>query len=531
MTVTVETARVRYAGNGVTTHFAVPWYFLNDSDLRIVRRDGATGIETGMLLNFDYTVSGAGNPVGGAIDVVLVMPVGDSLAIFRNETVVQEANYVDNDSFPAETHERALDRLTMFAAAAKDRFSRTLALMEADDLMGGKYYANDNRITGVDYPVNDTDAATKVFVKDMISSALSGAPVDLTPQSGVAQWNANKIQSRNIANIAPLDGQALVWVAGANRWEPRANSAIEVLLGQENTFLAHQIFAFGLESQGTLFISGPGGGASGILDFYTNSGRITGIFDDTPYSNRTMFANRTVNKSTRVGAVPTGAGRDAAWECFGATDPNNAPIFRIAVDSVRSVLETNKTGGGLVKPLEVYAGAFNPMRFQTNGRIGVNTTVDNGAQVNCNGFITRKAGAFRAHRNGVAWSVVDSTFTSPNFTTEEYDDSGWFDLASDRYTPLIAGKYVLCGGTGPDGAPAGAGKRHQTGLYKNGVLHRLLNNQQTGGGNSSTACGAAIVDANGSTDYFEIYVWHNFGVLTSYSGLAMDCFFEGAHIG
>src|SRR5205085_7555254 len=148
-----------------------------------------------------------------------------------------------------------------------------------------------------------------------------------------------------------------------------------------------------------------------------------------PYNNRTMFAHRLANKNTRVGALPTGAGFDAAFEVFGSTDPNNASIYRMAVDGVHAVLESNKTGTGLVKPLDMYVGSFNTMHHQTNGHIGVNTTVDNGAQINCNGFVTRKTGAFRCHRNGVAFNVSDSTFTSPNFTTEEYDDSGWFDLA------------------------------------------------------------------------------------------------------
>ena len=100
MTVTVETARVRYAGDGVTTHFPVPWYFLEETDLRVVWRDPA-GVEFGQLVNFDFFVTGAGNPAGGAIDLVFVLPVGWFLAISRNEVVKQEADYITTDSFPS----------------------------------------------------------------------------------------------------------------------------------------------------------------------------------------------------------------------------------------------------------------------------------------------------------------------------------------------------------------------------------------------------------------------------------------------
>jgi hypothetical protein len=529
MTVSVETARVRYAGDGVTINFPVPWYFLEDADLRVVWRTAA-GVENGQLLGYDYFVVGAGDPAGGVVQMALVLPIGDFLAISRNEVVKQTAHYVDNDALPAATHEKALDRLTMVAAASKDRWTRALLLRETDtDSLsgGGVFQANSNRIAGVTYPVDDTDAATKVFVKDMISQALSGAPVDLTPSSGVAQWNANKLQSRSLSNAAPINGQVLSWDSGLTTWKPTTVASLISLLGSVNTWTNTNDFDAPINVKTLLQI---GGGVGDSLDLWSAQARITGTFSDTPYSSRTLFKNRLVNKPTLVGAVASGAGLEAAWECFGNTDPNNAAILRMVVDGANASLQSNKVGTGVVMPLTVSVGIFGSMRFQTNGRVAINTTVDNGAQVNCNGFITRKTGAFRAHRNGVGYNVSNTTFTSPNFTTEEYDDSGWFDLATDRYVPQVAGKYVICGGNGPDAVVAAA-HRHQTGLYKNGALHRLFNNQHTSGATGSTACGAAIVDANGSTDYFEIYVWHDFGGVTSFTGLAMDCFFEGAHIG
>lgn len=50
-------------------------------------------------------------------------------------------------------------------------------------------------------------------------------PHNVTPAqvgNATAQWNANKIQGRDVASTAPVDGQGLKWSATSNRWEPGA---------------------------------------------------------------------------------------------------------------------------------------------------------------------------------------------------------------------------------------------------------------------------------------------------------------------
>ena len=68
MTVSSQTSRVSYAGNGSTKAFAVSFYFLADSHLKVILR-AADGSETVKTLTTDYTVSGAGNPSGGTVTI------------------------------------------------------------------------------------------------------------------------------------------------------------------------------------------------------------------------------------------------------------------------------------------------------------------------------------------------------------------------------------------------------------------------------------------------------------------------------
>lgn len=131
MTVNTTTSRVAYAGNGSTTVFAIPFYFLSSSDLTVIRT-ASTGAQTTLVLNTDYTVSGAGVPAGGSVTCTVAPAVGQSLVIFRDPAATQLTDYQPNDPFPAETHERALDKLTMIAQRLKDLVTRSFTLSDGD---------------------------------------------------------------------------------------------------------------------------------------------------------------------------------------------------------------------------------------------------------------------------------------------------------------------------------------------------------------------------------------------------------------
>lgn len=115
MTVQTSTTRADYTGNGATTIFPVPFYFLDNTHIKVLRTDTSTTPPTTatLVLNSDYTVSGAGVVGGGAITTTVAPTAGQKLAILRNVPFTQLVHYVPNDPFPAATHEQALDQLTM----------------------------------------------------------------------------------------------------------------------------------------------------------------------------------------------------------------------------------------------------------------------------------------------------------------------------------------------------------------------------------------------------------------------------------
>lgn len=131
MTVASAVSRISYNGNGSTTAFAVPYYFLENSHLRVILRSSA-GAETVQTITTNYTVTGAGNPAGGTVNMLVAPASGETLTILRDVPETQETDYQANDPFPAESHERALDKLTMIAQQIADESGRAIKIPETE---------------------------------------------------------------------------------------------------------------------------------------------------------------------------------------------------------------------------------------------------------------------------------------------------------------------------------------------------------------------------------------------------------------
>lgn len=115
-----------YAGAGTTGPFAVGFRFLEDAHLRVVKTN-SQGVDADLILGIDFFASGAGE-ANGSVILVAPLATNERLTILRNVPATQEADYVQNDAFPAESHERALDKLTMIAQQQAEQLGRTLRL-------------------------------------------------------------------------------------------------------------------------------------------------------------------------------------------------------------------------------------------------------------------------------------------------------------------------------------------------------------------------------------------------------------------
>lgn len=118
-----------YAGANQTGPFSITFRFLDNSHVQLVQT--SAGVETTLTYAVDYTLAGAGSDSGGAAALIVALPVGQTLTIIRNVPITQETDYTQSDPFPAESHEDALDKLTMIAQQLQDGVNRSLRVPEA----------------------------------------------------------------------------------------------------------------------------------------------------------------------------------------------------------------------------------------------------------------------------------------------------------------------------------------------------------------------------------------------------------------
>ncbi len=116
-----------YNGNGSTTAFATGFQFIQNADLLVTVTD-SSGVETVKVLTTDYTVTGAGNSVGGTVTFLVAPVSGSKVNIQNNVTLDQQTDYVEGGSFSAATHEDALDKLTKISQQLQEQIDRSVKL-------------------------------------------------------------------------------------------------------------------------------------------------------------------------------------------------------------------------------------------------------------------------------------------------------------------------------------------------------------------------------------------------------------------
>lgn len=182
MTVSSATANASYTGNGSTQIFPIPFYFLVDTDIKVSKKAAATGVISTLTLNSDYTLTGAGNQAGGSATLVVAPASGDQIFIERNVIAVQETAYPVNSTFPAASHEKALDRLTMLVQQLQTADEFTLTR----DPLADFYDVGGSRLTNM---ADGTDPADAVSLQQMTQAIAAAQITPETPAADVALYS------------------------------------------------------------------------------------------------------------------------------------------------------------------------------------------------------------------------------------------------------------------------------------------------------------------------------------------------------
>jgi hypothetical protein len=235
MTISSTTNTVSYNGNGSTTAFAVPYVFFGTgttSEVQVVEVVIATGAETIKSNGSDFTVSG-GSGATGTVTATVAPASTVKWVINRATTQTQETDYVENDPFPAESHEEALDRLTAIDQEQQRALDRTAQL--PDGYTGSFDPTLPTNITGnavlafnagaTAFEIGPTAAAISGAAAEAAAAAASATAADASETAAAAsETNAatsasnastSETNAANSAAAAAASANGIFWKAPA----------------------------------------------------------------------------------------------------------------------------------------------------------------------------------------------------------------------------------------------------------------------------------------------------------------------------
>jgi hypothetical protein len=139
-----------------------------------------------------YDITGVDVPGGGTVTFVVAPSAGQVVTIIRAMAMLQPIDYTAGEKFPAETHERALDRATFQIQERDEEIKRSLrhGLFTTDTA----FDAGTRRIKNVVNPTAAQDAVTRAFL------------------------DATVLQTGNLPSQAGQDNKFLRVVTGAAAW-------------------------------------------------------------------------------------------------------------------------------------------------------------------------------------------------------------------------------------------------------------------------------------------------------------------------
>lgn len=349
MTISSDTNRSGpYVGAGTFGPFTVGYYFLKNADLLVLKEEIATGIITELVLTTDYTLTGEGDPNGGELTLTVghgALPATHQITIIRDPDRLQGIDYTAYDKFPAETHERGLDKLTMLVQRVYDVINRTFKAPDTvgtDQVLSGPAWAGRaSKALGFDAAGALTVGVLAAFIS--FPGTLDANRVVYTPAAntlGVSanlQFNGTQLKVGNgtealpsIALVNDPDTGFFKSAAGDGLLEYSQNGSSTILLGA------------GFALRDTAVVGWSSGAPSAGID--------------------TQFMRTAAGT---IGIAQGGAAQ--AFEVYNfRTDAANYERVRLVWSANQAFLETAQAGTGVSRALLIGTTGATRLSFYTN---------------------------------------------------------------------------------------------------------------------------------------------------------------------
>jgi hypothetical protein len=209
MTLSTTSSQVVYNGDGATTLFPIPFYFILDGHLIVSKKLISSGAVTTLVLGTDYTLVGAGVFAGGALTTIGAgSPISNlyTLTIRRVVPLTQLVDYVPHSGFDADVTETALDLLTMeIQQLSQDVANLLVSSLGALTFQNigtgaGHVFAGNSGAVFQFKTLAASGNATVTETGDTITIGASGAAVDVTASY---TWTGFHTWSKQAARTVP----------------------------------------------------------------------------------------------------------------------------------------------------------------------------------------------------------------------------------------------------------------------------------------------------------------------------------------
>lgn len=186
MLVSNEISKNQYVGDGSATEFAYTFPILDATHIEVYRQlPDQTAQEAVLVPTSEYTVEGAGVESGGKVVFKTAPTSGTRLSILRNVPITQLYQYQELDSFPAESHENALAKLTMICQALAERLGRAIVVSPTDKTSPDELR---NEIFRVYAEVVVAEQAIKTAVTNLFAQTIE----PFTTKDGVVEYEVGE---------------------------------------------------------------------------------------------------------------------------------------------------------------------------------------------------------------------------------------------------------------------------------------------------------------------------------------------------
>lgn len=204
MLVANEISKNQYVGDGSATEFAYTFPILDSTHIEVYRQlPTETALDAKLVPAEEYTVEGAGVESGGKVVFKTAPFSGTKLSILRNVPITQLYQYQELDSFPAESHENALAKLTMICQGLDERLDRAIVVSPTDTVTPDELR---NNIFEASQEAQDSASAAKdseTAAAESESNAASSAGAAASSESNASSSATAAAESeRNAASSA-----------------------------------------------------------------------------------------------------------------------------------------------------------------------------------------------------------------------------------------------------------------------------------------------------------------------------------------